>query len=99
KTDTRGDFDGELVVTHYSFIRDSQWSPAGVTADTGVTANGRLASYAGTNWSTADLRGTWRPDGYDGAQEVSAGAHADQYTLRNPTTNLADWLAPTSTTT
>lgn len=99
KTDTRGDFDGELVVTHYSFLKDSQWSPAGVTADTGVTTNGRLASYAGTNWSTADLRGIWRPDGYDGTQEVSVGAHADQYTLKNPTTNLTDWLDPASTTT
>ena len=99
KTDTKGDLDGELVVTHYAFLKDSQWSPAGVTTGTDVTTNGRLASYAGTNWSTVDARGVWRPEGYGGAQEVSFGAHGDRYELDNPTTNLTDWMAPASTTT
>ncbi|OOG61936.1 TonB-dependent receptor [Rhodanobacter sp. B04] len=99
KTDTKGDFDGELVITHYAFLKDSQWNPAGVTTGTDVTTNGRLASYAGTNWSTVDLRGVWRPQGYGGAQEVSAGAHADRYELANTTTNLTNWQVPPSTTT
>ncbi len=91
KTDTRGDFDGALVLTHYDFIKDQQLNPAAVTAGTGLSSNGRLASYAGTNWSTLDLKGIWRPDGYDGNQEVSAGAHADQYVLKNPTNNTQVW--------
>lgn len=99
KTDTKGDFDGEVVVTHYAFLKDSQWNPAGVTSGTEVTGNGRLASYAGTNWSTLDLRGVWRPQGYGGTQEVSLGAHGDRYELANPTTNLRDWQDPSSTTT
>ncbi|HTV84278.1 MAG TPA: TonB-dependent receptor [Dyella sp.] len=94
KTDTKGYFDGSLIVTHYNFIKDDQWSPYGVGANTLFTPNGLLASYAGTNWSTADLQGIWRPDGYGGAHEISAGVHADQYTLANPTDNTRVWQDP-----
>ena len=99
KSDTQGNFDGSLVITHYAFLKDDQWQPAGVTTGTGVTTNGRLASYGGTQWSTVDAMGIWRPQGVGGAHEVSVGAHADQYELNNPTTNLADWQDPDSLTT
>lgn len=98
KTDTHGDFDGSLVVTHYNFIKDDQWSPYAVLTGTAFTPNGLLASYAGTNWSTADLQGTWRPQGYGGAHEISGGVHADEYTLANPTDNTHAWQDPSSVT-
>ncbi|RDS79173.1 TonB-dependent receptor [Dyella monticola] len=98
KTDTQGDVDGALVLTHYDFIKDNQWSPYGVLGGATFTPNGLLASYGGTNWSTADLKGIWRPQGYDGAHELSAGIHADQYTLANPTYNLSTWQDPSSIT-
>ncbi|MFC3651241.1 TonB-dependent receptor [Dyella humi] len=98
KTDTKGDFDGSLVITHYDFIKDNQWSPYGVGSNTTFTPNGLLASYGGTNWSTADLQGIWRSQGYSGAHEISVGAHADQYTLANPTYNLTHWQDPSSAT-
>jgi iron complex outermembrane receptor protein len=98
KTDTKGNFDGSLVVTHYNFIKDDQWSPYSVGTGTNLTPNGLAASYAGTNWSTADLQGTWRPEGYDGAHEISAGVHADAYTLANPTYKTAVWQDPDSIT-
>ncbi|MET3650782.1 TonB-dependent receptor [Dyella japonica] len=99
KSDTKGDYDASFVVTHYAFLKDNQWQPAGVTTGTNVTTNGRLASYGGTQWSTADATGIWRPLGVDGGQEVSVGAHADQYELANPTTNLSNWQDPDSLTT
>lgn len=99
KSDTQGDYDASFVATHYAFLKDNQWQPAGVTSGTDVTTNGRLASYGGTQWSTADATGIWRPLGYDGGQEVSIGAHADQYELANPTTNLSNWQDPSSVTT
>lgn len=99
KSDTRGDYDTSLVVTHYDFIKDNQWSPAGVTGGTGLTTNGRLASYGGTHWSTADATLFWRPMGYGGPHEVSVGTHGDQYQLANPTRNLSDWQDPSSITT
>lgn len=99
KSDTKGNYDASFVVTHYAFLKDNQWQPAGVTTGTGVTTNGRLASYGGTQWSTADATGIWRPQGYGGAHEVSVGAHADEYKLNNPTTNLSDWRDTDSLTT
>jgi len=99
KSDTKGDFDASFVATHYAFLKDNQWQPAGVTSGTDVTSNGRLASYGGTQWSTADATGIWRPQGYGGPHELSIGAHADQYELANPTTNLSNWQDPDSLTT
>jgi iron complex outermembrane receptor protein len=99
KSDTKGDYDASFVITHYDFLNDNQWSPAGVTRGTGLTTNGRLASYDGTQWTTLDATGFWRPQGYGGAHEVSIGAHGDRYELNNPTRNLADWQNPSSVTT
>jgi len=99
KSDTKGNYDASFVVTHYAFLKDNQWQPAGITTGTGVTTNGRLSSYSGTQWSTADATGIWRPQGYGGAHEVSVGAHADEYKLNNPTTNLSDWQDTDSLTT
>ena len=99
RSDTKGDFDGSFVLTHYDFLKDTQWSPAGVTTGTDVTRNGRLASYDGTQWTTIDATGVWRPQGYGGAHEISVGAHGDRYELNNPTSNLTDWQDPSSVTT
>lgn len=90
KSDMRGDFDGEVVASHYAFLKDRQWSPASVLSGTDFSSNGRLASYGGTNWSTLDVKGFWRPQGYGGPQEISFGAHGDRYELANPTWNLGD---------
>ncbi|HEY9512233.1 MAG TPA: TonB-dependent receptor, partial [Rhodanobacter sp.] len=87
-------FDGEAVITHYAFLKDDQWSPATVTAGTDFSTNGRLASNGGTNWSTVDLKGIWRPQGYDGTHEISGGVHGDRYELENPTRNLGNWRDP-----
>jgi len=98
-SDTKGDYDASFVVTHYDFLKDNQWSPAGVTQGTGLTTNGKLASYNGTQWTTVDTTGIWRPQGPNGAHEVSLGAHADRYELGNTTRNLTRWQDPSSTTT
>ncbi len=98
KSDSRGDWDGEAVLTHYSFDTDNQESPQGVTTGANFTTAGRLASYTGTNWSTLDAKAIWRPGGRAGLSDVgdnelSFGGHADQYVLNNPTTNIANWNA------
>lgn len=99
KSDTKGAYDASFVVTHYDFLKDNQWSPAGVTTGTDVTTNGRLATYGGTQWTTLDATGFWRPQGYGGAHEVSLGVHGDRYELDNDTSNLASWRDPSSITT
>jgi len=92
KSDSRGEWDCEAVVSYYDFLQDRQLSPAGVVGTgTGYTPNGRLADYGGTQWGTVDLKGIWRPLGFGGPQELSFGAHVDRYMLNNPTWNTAGW--------
>jgi len=87
RSNTGGRWDGEAVVTHYDYLHDRQLSPAGVGDGTTFTPNGRYADLGGTNWSTLDLAGTWRPS----AHEVAVGVHADEYTLDNTTRNTLAW--------
>src|SRR3978361_1766066 len=52
----------------------------------------------GTNWTTADAKGIWRPTGPGGAHEVSFGYHFDTYVLNNPVYRTAIWTGgPDST--
>ncbi|HTR88049.1 MAG TPA: TonB-dependent receptor [Reyranella sp.] len=95
KTDTKGNWDGELVVTRYDYLTDIQRSPAGVLAGTGTnfTTNGLFARLDGSGWQTEDAKAIWRPDGPQGAHEVSFGGHHDKYVLNNPTYTAANWQA------
>lgn len=88
KSDSHGAWDGEAVLTWYDFLHDRQRSPAGVGSGTAFTPNGRLADLGGTGWATLDLKALWRAGG---AHELTFGAHADRYTLKNPTRNTATW--------
>ncbi|HEY0180649.1 MAG TPA: TonB-dependent receptor [Dokdonella sp.] len=90
RTDGGGRWDGEVVVTYYDFLRDRQLSPAGTPSGTEFTPNGRRADLGGTNWATFDLESV-RHAAPGGAHELSFGAHADEYTLKNPTRNTAAW--------
>ena len=92
KTDTKGDWDWEVVATRYDFLNDTQINPTGVTS-TGLNFKtpGYVASLSGTGWSTEDAKGIWRPMGVGGDHEISAGFHHDQYVLSNPTYNADSW--------
>jgi iron complex outermembrane receptor protein len=96
KSDTHGDWDGEVVLTRYDFLEDIQDSPTGVLTGTNFKTSGYVARLDGTAWSTQDAKAIWRPNGPDGAQEISAGLHRDQYILENPTLNTANWQAAPS---
>ncbi|HJT97538.1 MAG TPA: TonB-dependent receptor, partial [Rhodanobacteraceae bacterium] len=87
KSDTGGAWDGEAIVTHYDYLHDRQRSPAAVADGTDFVGNGRLADLGGTGWTTADLKGIWRP----GAHAIAFGVHADEYELTNATRNTAFW--------
>ncbi|MHC1480859.1 TonB-dependent receptor [Frateuria aurantia] len=91
-SDTHGDWDGSLVITQYRYMTDLQSAPAGVSGDS-LLPQGHLADSHGTGWYTVDLQGIWRPQGYLGGQEVSAGLHLDHYRLDSPTYTTADWTS------
>jgi len=92
KTDTKGTFDWDFSLSNYYYLQDIQRNPFGV-ATTGLsyTTTGKIARLDGTNWTNGDLKGLWRPDGKNGAHEVSFGLHADRTYLTNPTYATTAW--------
>ena len=100
KTDTKGQFDWEIVASRYDMLEDNQRTPYSMTANgLNFSTNGKAASYAGTNWMNGDVKGIWRPTGINGPHEVSFGLHSDQYELKNPIYALADWTTGSSSPT
>ncbi len=91
KSNTRSDWDWEGVVTNFRYSKDiTRATSAGVYA--GALA-GRITDAHDTGWSTADLKGVWRPQGPAGDHSISFGTHYDQYRLVSPTYSTADWAA------
>ena len=95
KTDTRGTLDGELVVTRFDYLKDIQRNPFTVTPTARLHELGRITRLDGTNWTTVDAKGIWRPGD---AHEVSFGLHADRYHLNNPTYQTPNWNAGADST-
>lgn len=92
RTDTRKDWDFELVATDYRIATDRQrFSTTAAATGLSFGSAGRVAELNGTGWRTADVKAAWHQGGLLAAHTVSFGAHVDQYTLINPTYNTADW--------
>ena len=99
KTDTRGNFDWDIAISRYDYIKDIQRNPFTVAA-TGANFidTGRVTRLDGTNWTTLDAKGIWRPASLRGTHEVSFGAHGDLYRLNNPVYQTPNWYSgPDST--
>jgi iron complex outermembrane recepter protein len=101
KTNTRGNFDWDVVVTRYDYLTDIQRNPFTVAATgTNFIDTGKITRLDGTNWMTADARGIWRPTGPGGPHEVSFGIHGDRYELVNPIYKTPTWFGgPDATST
>lgn len=99
KSDTHGNFDGDIAVSRYDYLKDIQRNPFTVTATgTNFIDTGRITRLDGTNWTNADAKGIWRPTGPAGAHEVSFGVHGDMYDLVNPVYKTPTWFGgPDST--
>ena len=95
KSDTRGVFDFDLSASSYNYLTDIQKTPYTVVASPGLgfSQNGKIVRNDGTNWQNGDAKGIWRPNGIDGAHEVSFGLHGDRYYFDNPTFASAIWNA------
>jgi iron complex outermembrane receptor protein len=87
-----GDWDWQVIGTLFDFAKDTENSAATVTSTgAGLGSAGKSAILGGTGWSTLDLKAAWHPFGPTGAQELSFGAHGDEYQLVNPTYNTPLW--------
>lgn len=98
KSDTRGMWDFDLVGTHYRFDHDSKSQPNGTLGGLSFTNDGKFTTMAGTNWSTLDAKGIWRPAGKVGEHEVSFGSHFDRYILVNTTLFTPNWRTESPST-
>ena len=89
KSDTKGVFDFEAALSNYNFLRDSSRAP---TTYDGTDNAGKDTRQDGTGWSTADLRGVWRPQTDAlGHHEVSFGSHYDLYRLKQYAFATSAW--------
>src|ERR1700744_603987 len=99
KSDTKGKFDFDVVVSSYNYLEDTQLNPFMVLQNnTFAYSNvGKITRMDGTNWQNGDAKGIWRPFGFDGSQEISFGVHGDRYRLENPVYQSSVWDAAPST--
>ena len=93
KSDMRGDWDWEAVLSRFDYQRDQQRFPGTALPAADLGGAGSIQSLTGTGWSTLDLKGFWRPQGRGGAHQVSFGTHYDQYNLISTLYNTTNWIA------
>jgi iron complex outermembrane receptor protein len=91
RSDTRRDWDFELIGATYRILSDRQRFATAVSGETSFGSAGRIAVLDGTGWVTADAKGTWHRGGLGAKHVVSFGAHGEHYRLQNPTFNTDDW--------
>ena len=92
-THTQGVFDWEAVVSNFYYLQDQTRQSTGLYPAAISGGAGRITDMGGTGWTTADLKGTWRPQGVAGAHIASFGAHYDVFKLNSPTYNTSDWVS------
>jgi iron complex outermembrane receptor protein len=90
---TQGVFDWEMVLSNFYYLQDLSRLSTGLYPAALTGGPGRTTDMGGTGWTTADLKGTWRPQGAGGANIVSFGAHYDQFKLASPTYTTTDWAS------
>jgi iron complex outermembrane receptor protein len=91
RSDSRKDWDYELVGALYHIDRDRQRTPTAVASDTTFGNAGRVALLDGTGWGTFDAKAAWHPGGPVAMNTLSFGAHYEHYRLFNPTYETSDW--------
>ncbi len=93
KTDTRGHWDGEAVLSLYDYQTDLSRAPSVALPEADYGGAGRITDMDDTGWVSADLRGVWRPAGIQGPHEVSFGWHGDHYKLRTLVSSTDNWIS------
>jgi iron complex outermembrane receptor protein len=92
KSRTQGVWDWEVAASLYDYRSDTLRAattamPAALTGGRGRIVDGR-----GTGWNTLAFKGTWRPDGTQGAHIVDMGVQRDSYQLRSIENATDNWI-------
>ena len=92
KSHTQGSFDWELSASLYDYGKDQQRVPTIAMPAAATGGAGTLQDQNGTGWNTLAAKGTWRPQGLQGAHIVDFGLGRDAYKLNISKYNvLGDW--------
>ena len=97
KSNTKSEWDWELAASMVDYSTDlARQSAINSAANlNGIMGSGTLANAAtltdqkGTGWTTLAAKGTWRPQGLQGAHIVDFGVQQDSYQLRTVKSNLS----------
>jgi iron complex outermembrane receptor protein len=92
RTSTRGEWDWEAIASTYRYGENVLRTPTGALPGAAAGGPGTILLMDKTGWSTLDLKGYWRPQGYAGPHQVSFGAHRDYFRLVNPRYNTSNWI-------
>ncbi|MBS0292423.1 MAG: TonB-dependent receptor [Proteobacteria bacterium] len=93
KSRTQGPFDWELAASLYDYAHDRQRAPTVALPQAATGGPGTLQSQDGTGWNTLAAKGTWRPQGLQGAHIVDFGLGRDAYKLGIDKVNvLGAWI-------
>ncbi len=94
RSNTRGTWDWAASASLYDYGRDEKRQNSAVNTLPNALQGGpgTLADGSGTGWINLALRGTWRPDGVEGAHIVDFGVQLDRYELKYLTSAITgDW--------
>ena len=97
RSDTGGYFDWQASASLYTYAHDRVRTPTVFVADPDTRGTGRLTDMHGTGWNTVDLKGTWRPEGRDGAHLLDFGYQRLDARLRTRVLNTTDWISGEAT--
>ncbi len=96
KSHTQGVFDWEVAASQYNYGSDTNRrnGSTNVLPAARTGGAGTVADAGGTGWNALSLKGTWRPDGVNGAHVADFGLQQDRYTFRTITSNVAgNWIS------
>ena len=92
KSNTKGAFDWEVAASLYDYQTDTLRA-ATVALPAALNGGaGRIVNSKGTGWNTLAAKGTWRPDGVQGAHIVDFGLQRDSYQLRTVENATSNWI-------
>ena len=93
KTNTKDKFDWEIALSQYRYAKDDNRAPT--TYATGVASGaGTMTDSKGTGWNALATKGTYRPDGLNGAHVYDFGYQRDAYKLTQTKSNITgNWMA------
>ena len=94
----RDHWNWEIAASAYDYADDLTRAPTVALPVAQTGGAGRITNQGGTGWRALALRGTWHPEGPDGAHLVDVGYQLDADELQTQVSNTADWIGGPPTT-